>query len=119
MGFTEFERSFDLSPGLKSPTETSDSKNWSNTEVSIQFKIESGKRIPCVIELNGVKMAMEVEHNQNQQLGFPFWKPLRRRFGPDSPFFAPGNLERELLAKQVSFSFCFSNCFWCLINGCN
>ncbi|KAK7377666.1 hypothetical protein VNO80_03095 [Phaseolus coccineus] len=47
-------------------------------------------------------MAMEVEHNQNQQLGFPFWKPLRRRFGPDSSFFAPGNLERELLAKQVA-----------------
>ncbi|TKY63055.1 Zinc finger, C2H2 [Spatholobus suberectus] len=47
-------------------------------------------------------MAMEVEQNQNQQLGFPFWKPLRRRFGPDSPFFAPGNLERELLVKQVA-----------------
>lgn len=47
-------------------------------------------------------MAMEVELNQNQQLGFPFWKPLRRRFRPDSPFFAPGNLERELLAKQVA-----------------
>ncbi|KAG4912489.1 hypothetical protein GmHk_19G054806 [Glycine max] len=45
-------------------------------------------------------MAMEVEQNQNHQLGFPFWKPLRHRFGPESPFFAPGNLERELLAKQ-------------------
>ncbi|RDX85020.1 Zinc finger protein [Mucuna pruriens] len=47
-------------------------------------------------------MAMEVEQNPNQQLGFPFWKPLRRRFAPDSLFFAPGNLERELLVKQVA-----------------
>ncbi|KAH1205005.1 Zinc finger protein 511 [Glycine max] len=47
-------------------------------------------------------MAMEVEQNQNHQLGFPFWKPLRRRFGPESPFFAHGNLERELLAKQLA-----------------
>jgi len=78
------------------------------TEDSIQFKIETGKKIPCLVELKSVKMAMKVEHNQNQQLGFPFWKPLRRRFGPDSPFFAPGNLERELLAKQVFFSLCFS-----------
>lgn len=45
-------------------------------------------------------MAMEVE--QNLQSGFPYWKPLPRRFGPDSPFFSPGNLERELLAKQVA-----------------
>lgn len=45
-------------------------------------------------------MAMEVE--PNLQSGFPFWNPLPRRFPPDSPFFAPGNLERELLAKQVA-----------------
>ncbi|KAK7311351.1 hypothetical protein RJT34_09432 [Clitoria ternatea] len=45
---------------------------------------------------------MEVEHNHNLQLGFPYWKPVRRRFRPDSPFFAPGNLERELIAKQVA-----------------
>ncbi|XP_061354092.1 uncharacterized protein LOC133298772 [Gastrolobium bilobum] len=43
---------------------------------------------------------MEVE--QNLQPLFPYWKPLLRRFRPDSPFFAPGNLERELLAKQVA-----------------
>lgn len=35
------------------------------------------------------------------ELGFPYWNPLRRRFPPDSPFFASGNVERELLAKQV------------------
>jgi len=86
-----------------------------NYEVSIQFKIESGKRIPCVIEVKSVKMAMEVEHNQNQQLGFPFWKPLRRKFGPDSPFFAPGNLERELLAKQVFFFSFFFLQLWYMI----
>ncbi|KAJ1401848.1 Zinc finger C2H2-type [Sesbania bispinosa] len=44
---------------------------------------------------------MEVE-KPNLQLAFPFWKPLPRRFPPDSPFFASGNLERELLAKQVA-----------------
>lgn len=39
-------------------------------------------------------------------LGFPYWKPLRRRFTPESPFFASGNIERELLVKQVLlFSF--------------
>lgn len=35
------------------------------------------------------------------ELGFPYWNPIRRRFSPDSPFFASGNVERELLAKQV------------------
>lgn len=46
---------------------------------------------------------MEVEKQQNLDSAFPFWKPIPRRFRPDSPFFAPGNLERELLAKQVLF----------------
>ncbi|PRQ54278.1 putative transcription factor C2H2 family [Rosa chinensis] len=41
-------------------------------------------------------MAMELE------LGFPYWKALRRKFGPESPFFASGNLERELLVKQLA-----------------
>ncbi|KAM6549567.1 hypothetical protein CsatB_021243 [Cannabis sativa] len=44
-------------------------------------------------------MAMEVEQSQ---LAFPYWKPLLRKFDPDSPFFAAGNIERELLAKQVA-----------------
>lgn len=35
-------------------------------------------------------------------LGFPYWKPLRRRFTPESPFFASGNIERELLVKQLA-----------------
>ena len=47
-------------------------------------------------------MAMEVEE---EQLGFPYWKPISRRFNTDSPFFASGNIERELLAKQVRFPF--------------
>ncbi|XP_057437523.1 uncharacterized protein LOC130729708 [Lotus japonicus] len=47
---------------------------------------------------------MEVE-KPNLESGFPFWKPLPRMFPPDSPFFAPGNLERELLAKQVALEF--------------
>ncbi|KAB1200063.1 hypothetical protein CJ030_MR0G008548 [Morella rubra] len=45
-------------------------------------------------------MAMDVE--EKEQLGFPYWKSVRRRFGPESPFFASGNIERELLAKQVA-----------------
>ncbi|KAH0727587.1 hypothetical protein KY290_014100 [Solanum tuberosum] len=45
-------------------------------------------------------MAMEFE--TQTQLGFPFWSPTRRRFGPDDPFFAYGNIQRELLAKQVA-----------------
>ncbi|XP_010550208.1 PREDICTED: zinc finger protein 511 [Tarenaya hassleriana] len=34
--------------------------------------------------------------------GFPYWAPLPRSFPPDSPFFSSGNVERELLAKQVA-----------------
>ncbi|XP_028772499.1 zinc finger protein 511 [Neltuma alba] len=45
-------------------------------------------------------MAMDVE--QKLESGFPYWKAIRRRFGPDSPFFASGNIERELLAKQIA-----------------
>ncbi|XP_059450728.1 uncharacterized protein LOC132181496 [Corylus avellana] len=45
-------------------------------------------------------MAMDVE--TNEQLGFPYWNSVRRRFGPESAFFASGNIERELLAKQVA-----------------
>lgn len=46
-------------------------------------------------------MAMLVE--KEAELGFNYWCPVRRRFGPDAPFFASGNIERELLAKQVPF----------------
>lgn len=35
-------------------------------------------------------------------LGFPYWISAPRKFGSDSPFFASGNIERELLAKQVA-----------------
>ncbi|XP_019438656.1 PREDICTED: zinc finger protein 511 [Lupinus angustifolius] len=45
-------------------------------------------------------MAMDVE--RNLQSGFQYWKPLLRSFRPDSPFFSTGNVERELLAKQVA-----------------
>lgn len=92
---------------------------WS-PQLLVQFKNEIWtENSACEWNLKSVKMAMEVEQNQNHQLGFPFWKPLRHRFGPESPFFAPGNLERELLAKQVFFSFFFSHfqIVWCLING--
>ncbi|CAH2049325.1 unnamed protein product [Thlaspi arvense] len=45
-------------------------------------------------------MAMDVENRA--PLGFPYWNPVRRRFAPDAPFFDSGNIERELLAKQVA-----------------
>ncbi|KAE9599556.1 hypothetical protein Lal_00002625 [Lupinus albus] len=45
-------------------------------------------------------MAMDMD--RNLQSSFPYWKPLRRTFGSDSLFFSSGNLERELLAKQVA-----------------
>ncbi|KAL6659635.1 hypothetical protein ACP70R_002464 [Stipagrostis hirtigluma subsp. patula] len=31
-----------------------------------------------------------------------FWAAARRRLAPDDPFFAAGDLERELLAKHVA-----------------
>uniref|UniRef100_A0A0D9XSB0 C2H2-type domain-containing protein n=1 Tax=Leersia perrieri TaxID=77586 RepID=A0A0D9XSB0_9ORYZ len=34
--------------------------------------------------------------------GLGFWLAARRRLAPDDPFFAAGDMERELLAKQVA-----------------
>lgn len=51
------------------------------------------------------KMEIEMDKNQNESPGnykFPIWMPFRRKFTPDGPFFAPGNAERELLAKQAT-----------------
>ncbi|GLT57153.1 hypothetical protein SLA2020_301410 [Shorea laevis] len=45
-------------------------------------------------------MAMVLDSETDSS--FPYWTSVRRRFGPDSSFFATGNLERELLAKQVA-----------------
>ncbi|KAH7683222.1 Alpha-SNAP protein [Dioscorea alata] len=42
------------------------------------------------------------EDGENLWLGFPFWRAVRRRFGLGDSFFASGNIERELLAKQVA-----------------
>lgn len=50
-----------------------------------------------------IEVMMDVE-KQNLNSEFPFWKPISRRFQPDSLFFAPGNVERELLVKQVLIS---------------
>lgn len=33
--------------------------------------------------------------------GLGFWAAARRRLAPDDPFFAAGDMERELLAKHV------------------
>ncbi|KAJ7297576.1 hypothetical protein O6H91_05G077200 [Diphasiastrum complanatum] len=40
--------------------------------------------------------------NEQERKVFPVWKAIRRRFPPDHPFFSGGNVERELLAKQVT-----------------
>ncbi|KAK8941463.1 hypothetical protein KSP39_PZI009915 [Platanthera zijinensis] len=45
---------------------------------------------------------MESADGEESGLGFPYWIPLRRRFAANDPFFTAGNLERELLAKQVA-----------------
>ncbi|KDP46271.1 hypothetical protein JCGZ_10111 [Jatropha curcas] len=47
-------------------------------------------------------MAMVVDIDAKGTLGFPYWTPVRRRFDPDSPFFDYGNIERELIAKQIA-----------------
>ncbi|KAL4577108.1 hypothetical protein LXL04_013211 [Taraxacum kok-saghyz] len=50
-------------------------------------------------------MMMVDNHLQTQtqlQSEFQCWYPVLRRFGPDDPFFASGNIERELLAKQIA-----------------
>ncbi|KAG9157756.1 hypothetical protein Leryth_017853 [Lithospermum erythrorhizon] len=46
---------------------------------------------------------MEVE--QEDETRFPYFAAIRRRISPDSSFFAAGNIERELLAKQVALDF--------------
>ncbi|KAG6513933.1 zinc finger protein 511-like [Zingiber officinale] len=47
---------------------------------------------------------MEIQSNgeEGSSIGFRGWIACRRRFKPDDSFFAAGNIERELLAKQVA-----------------
>lgn len=47
-------------------------------------------------------MAMITEEGGSKgESEFPSWKCLRRKFSPDSPFFTSGDVERQILAKQV------------------
>jgi len=53
-------------------------------------------------------LAMEMEEGkENREIEsencfeFPKWREFRRKVHPDDPFFAPANLQREILAKQV------------------
>ncbi|KMT09695.1 hypothetical protein BVRB_6g131450 [Beta vulgaris subsp. vulgaris] len=46
-------------------------------------------------------MAMEIEKGKSES-DFPYWESIRRKFDPDSPFFTSGNVERQLLAKQIA-----------------
>nr|XP_043634162.1 zinc finger protein 511 [Erigeron canadensis] len=45
---------------------------------------------------------MIVDKHLETKSEFKYWFPVIRRFSPDDPFFASGNIERELLAKQVA-----------------
>ncbi|KAK1410031.1 hypothetical protein QVD17_36563 [Tagetes erecta] len=45
---------------------------------------------------------MTIDNNMQTPTQFKYWFPILRRFTPDDPFFASGNIERELLAKQVA-----------------
>ncbi len=52
------------------------------------------------------KMEEEKEKEKEEgddapKMGFAKWVAARRKFAIDSPFFCAGNMERELLAKQV------------------
>ncbi len=50
------------------------------------------------------KMEEEKEKEEGDdapKMGFAKWVAARRKFAIDSPFFCAGNMERELLAKQV------------------
>lgn len=52
-----------------------------------------------------IEMEKKKNENENESAGdykFPIWMPFRRKFTPDGSFFAPGNAERELLAKQAT-----------------
>jgi len=54
------------------------------------------------IEKQQEKMEEEKEEGNNApKMGFAKWVAVRRKFAIDSPFFSAGNVERELLAKQV------------------
>jgi hypothetical protein len=56
------------------------------------------------IEKQQEKMEEEKEKeegNNAPEIGFAKWVAVRRKFAIDSPFFSAGNVERELLAKQV------------------
>ena len=44
------------------------------------------------------------DYEKDLTFAFPLLRPSRRKLSLDSPFFASGNLERELLAKQVDQS---------------
>ena len=64
---------------------------------------------------------MEVEKKDERGVDrkpshFGAWVAVRRPFRVDSPFFAAGNVERELLAKQV-FVCLFFFCAICLFLG--
>ncbi|XP_006848252.2 zinc finger protein 511 [Amborella trichopoda] len=48
---------------------------------------------------SGISGTVEEE---KEGLDFPYWSVIRRKYDPDAPFFASGNIERELLSKQVA-----------------
>ncbi|KAJ3671851.1 hypothetical protein LUZ60_007930 [Juncus effusus] len=81
---------------------------------------------------SAMEMEGEGEGEASSELvsGFPIWIAARRKLKSDDPFFAAGNLERELLAKQVALDLTedernqlqkmdiSSHKFFCPIVGC-
>lgn len=70
---------------------------------------------------------MEIQSNgeEGSSIGFRGWSAHRRRLKPDDSFFAAGNIERELLAKQVNLSifprlhlYFYSVCRFHFVNLC-
>ncbi|CAN1137505.1 Zinc finger protein 511, partial [Linum perenne] len=63
----------------------------------------SKNRLVCRNDGEHLAMAtMVLDVDSKSDSGFPYWNPVRRRFSPESPFFQSGNIERELLAKQIA-----------------
>jgi hypothetical protein len=63
-------------------------------------RIDAMQQKPEAMEEEERPEALKAAAAMGPDLGF--WAAARRRLAPDDPFFAAGDLERELLAKHVS-----------------
>ncbi|KAH9623243.1 hypothetical protein KSS87_004152 [Heliosperma pusillum] len=49
-----------------------------------------------------MEIVEEDDKSKFPETEFPYWNSFRRKFPPDSPFFNSGDIERQLLSKQVA-----------------